>query len=248
MLPEIAREEFSAALDRVAEEVLAEAGAGRPPVEAVSVAEALGITVAWDGRQQGRGRYVRLRSHHGGRAQATIVARPEPRPERREWGVAHEIGEHVAWRVFAVLGVDPREAPPGAREHVANQLAGRLLLPARWFAADAAACAWDLLHLKGRYGTASHELIARRMLEMPLPVIVSIFDNGSLYLRRSNVPGRVPPLSRAELACRRAVHEQNRPRHTCDGPQTIQGWPVHEEGWKREILRVELDMDSDEVW
>ena len=247
MLPEVAAEEFSAALDRVAEEVLAEAGVKRPPVEAVSVAAALGITVAWDDRQQRRGRYVRLRSHRGGPAQATIVARPEPRPERRQWGVAHEIGEHVAWRVFARLGIDPREAPPDAREQVANHLAGRLLLPARWFAADATACAWDLLHLKGRYRTASHELIVRRMLEMPPPVIVSIFDNGALYLRRSNVPGRLPPVSRAELACRRAVYQQNRPRRMSDGPLAIQGWPVHEPGWKREILRAELDLESDEA-
>lgn len=243
MLPELTREEFSAALDRVAAEVLAEAGAEGPPVEAVAVARALGITVAWDDGQPGRARYVRLRPHRGGRAQATILARREPRPERRQWGVAHEIGEYVAWRVFAALGVDAREASPDAREQVANHLAGRLLLPAAWFAADAASCAWDLLHLKGRYRTASHELIARRMLEMPPPVIVSIVDNGSLYLRRSNVPGRVPPPSPGELACRRVVHEQNRSHRTADGPQTIQGWPVHEEGWKREILRVELDLD-----
>ena len=36
-------------------------------------------------------------------------------------------------------GVDLREAVPRAREEVANQLAGRLLLPTAWFAADAAA-------------------------------------------------------------------------------------------------------------
>jgi len=247
MLPEIGPEEFSAALDRVASEVLGHSGVRRPPVDAVSIARALEITLAWDDRQRGRGRYVRLRGRHGGRSRATILARPESRPERRQWAVAHEIGEHVAYRVFAALGVDPREAPPNAREHVANHLAGRLLLPAGWFAADARAWGWDLLRLKGRYRTASHELIARRMLEMPPPVVISIFDNGALTFRRSNLAGRVPPPSPAELACRRAVHDHSQPQQTRAGPQVIQAWPVHEEGWKREILRVELDVEFDQV-
>ena len=244
MLAEITREEFSAALEGVVAEVLAAAAVDRPPVDALSIARTLGITIAWDDRQQGRGRYVRLRGHHGGRSQATILTRPEPRPERRQWAVAHEIGEHVAHRAFAILGVDAREAPSDAREQVANHLARRLLLPAGWFAADGAGCAWDLLWLKGRYRTASHELIARRMLEMPPPVIVSIFDNGVLYFRRSNVPGCVPPPLPAEIACRRVVHDNNRARQTCDGPHSIQGWPVHEDGWQREILRVELDLEA----
>ena len=77
--------------------------------------------------------------------------RPEPRLERQQWAVAHEIGEHVAYHVFAHWGVDPREAAPNARETVANNLAGRLLLPTAWFAADAAACGWDLMALKARY-------------------------------------------------------------------------------------------------
>ncbi|MEA1952135.1 MAG: ImmA/IrrE family metallo-endopeptidase, partial [Planctomycetota bacterium] len=73
----------------------------------------------------------------------SILLRPDPRAERRQWAVAHEIGEHVAWRVFGRLGVDPREAGPDSRESVANQLAGRLLLPGEWFEADAVACGWD---------------------------------------------------------------------------------------------------------
>lgn len=245
MLPEIPPEEFSATLDAVAAEVLAEAGIVEPPVDTVQVARALGITVAWDDRQAGRGRYVRLRGRHGGRTRSTIVARPEPRPERQQWAVAHEIGEHTSHRVFAALGIDGRESPPDAREQVANYLASRLLLPAAWLVADAAACDWDLLRLKRRYPTASHELIGRRMLEMPPPVIVTIFDNGALHFRRSNVPGRVPGPSPVELACRLAVHQQALPQSRRDGLRTIQGWPVHEDAWKREILRTEVATSAD---
>lgn len=242
MLPEITAEELSDRLDAVAAEVLDEVGIENPPIDAWAVAEALKITVAVDDRQHGRARYVRLRSSRGSRSKPSILLRPDPRPERLQWAVAHEIGEHVAWRVFGRLGVDPREAVADARESVANQLAGRLLLPGRWFEADAVACGWDLLALKSRYSTASHELIARRMLEFSPPIIVTVFDHGRVSLRRSNLPGRVPAPSAEELDCWRCVHRQNRPWQSAAPEQTIFGWPVHEDAWQREILRTEVDI------
>lgn len=241
MLPEFTREELAAGLDSVAMEVLAEAGVDCPPVDAFQIARALKITVAMDDRQQGRARYVRLRSRRSAPSRATILLRSDPRLERRQWAVAHEIGEHAAHRVFAALCVDPRETVPNAREVVANNLAGRLLLPAEWFAADAVDCGWDLIELKSRYVTASHELIARRMLECRPPVIISIFDHCEVYLRRSNLPGRVPPPTPVEMECWQSVHDRNCSEQTCDGPRTVQGWPVHEEDWKREILRTEVE-------
>ncbi len=241
MLCELTQEELAAGLDRVAMAVLAEAGVDRPPVDAFAVAGALGITVALDDRQLGRARYVRLSSYPTVHPRATILLRPEPRPERKQWAVAHEIGEHVAHRVFQALQVDPREAAANAREAVANRLAGRILVPAQWFAADASGGGWELPELKARYATASHELIARRMLECRPPVIITIFDHGRVTFRRSNLPGRPPPLSPAEAACWRSVHHRSQAEQTHDGLRTIQGWPVHEEGWKREILRTEVE-------
>ncbi len=248
MLPELTAEETADGLDSVAMEILHAAGVTSPPIDAFVVAAALGISVAMDDRQQGRARYVRLAGYRRSSPQAAILVHSDPRVERQQWAVAHEIGEHAAYRAFNYLGVDPCETGPNARETVANQLAGRLLLPSEWFAADAAVCHWDLSALKARYATASHELIARRMLECHPPVIVSIFDHSQLYFRRSNLPGQVPPLSSAEMACLRSVHRDNRPGQTCDGPHTIQGWPVHEEGWKREILRTEVEPPEVDVW
>jgi len=242
----LVREDLTAGMDAVAQGVLAEAGVECPPVDAFAVARAVGITVSVDDRQAGRARYVRLSGKRSARPRATILLRPEPRAERRQWAVAHEIGEHSACTVFAWLGLEPCELTPNAREVVASQLAGRLLLPTAWFAADAADCGWDLLVLKARYATASHELIARRMLEFPPPVMISVFDQGRVYFRRSNLPGRVPPPSAAEMQCWRAVHHRGRPNQTCDGLRTIQGWPVHEEEWKREILRTEVEEFADE--
>ena len=95
--------------------------------------------------------------------------------------------------------------------------------------------------LKARYRTASHELIARRMLECSPPVMISIFDH-----RRSPFGGATFP-----AVCRR----HRRPRWDVGAMFTVatircglapargfvQGWPIHEEGWKREILRMEID-------
>ena len=244
MFPELTREELATGLDRVAEEILAEAGVRSPPVDALAIARMLGITVALDDRQEGRARYVRLGDRLSGRPAATILLRPEPRHERRHWAVAHEIGEHAAHRVFARWGADPREAV-NAREQVANCLAGRLLLPTQWFAADGAACQWDLFALKARYSTASHELIARRMLECRPAVVISIFDQQRLSFRRSNVSGRVPPPSRAEIECWNGVRERRGPLRTRQGSSRVQGWPLHEEGWQREILRMEVEQWDD---
>ena len=145
-------------------------------------------------------------------------------------------------RLAASLPAGRRPARSAARRpRGGGQPFGRPAAAAdRWFTADAAACGWDLFLLKARYSTASHELIARRMLECRPPIIVSIFDNGRLSLRRSNVPGRVPPPADAETECWRRVRQCETPCQDAQGPIAIQGWPIYEEGWKREILRTQL--------
>jgi len=86
----------------------------------------------------------------------------EPRLERRQWAVAHEVGESIAQRVFVRMGVSFVDIPPAGRERVANHLASCLLLPRDWLISDGEAVEWDLTELKKIYSTASHELIARR--------------------------------------------------------------------------------------
>jgi len=230
-------------LDDVAADALAEAGIDRPPVDPFALARVQGITVAEDAAQVGRGRYVRLGSRRGHRPQPAVLLRPEERPERSHWALAHEIGEHLAHRVFGQLNVAPCEAPGGARESVANHLAGRLLVPSSWFLDDGIAYHWDLLWLKARYITASHELLVRRMLDLPPPVIVTIIDKGQIYFRRSNIPGRVPPLAEVERECQRRANQEGCVAEGETPPLRVQAWPVHEPDWKREILRTEV-----EVW
>lgn len=240
MLAELTREDLSTALDTVAESLLREADIHTPPIHAFKLAARLGIAVAPDDGQKGRARYVRLRRWAGGGPQPAILLRADPRPEREHWAVAHEIGEHAAYRVFDQLAVDPRESP-AARESVANWLAARLLLPSEWFHADGRACDWSLAALKQRYATASHELIARRMVDAPPPVVVSVFDNERLVFRRGNLSDAVGPPSAAENDCRRKAHQSGLPCSATHPGCRIDAWPVHEPGWRREILRMEID-------
>lgn len=239
MLCEITSQEQRDAVEQVAAEALAAAGVAQPPVDALHVAHALGLDVAVDARQAGRARYVRLAAHQDRCGRPSILLRPEPRRERRHWAVAHELGEHLAAAVFHRLSVDARVAAPAAREQVANQLAAALLLPGPWFARHAGACDWDLAELKRQFSTASHELVARRMLDFPLPVVVTIFDQDKVYFRRGNLPGRVPPLTALEARCQRSARRSARPCRMAAGALDVRAWPVHEAAWQREILRTE---------
>src|SRR4051812_9033218 len=117
MLPEIPEEQVRAAIEEVARQILDEGDVFGPPVDAVRLAERLGILVARDGASETRARFVRL-GGSGGDGQAAIMVADDPRPERRQWAVAHEIGESQAYRVFAELAIQPAETPATAREAV----------------------------------------------------------------------------------------------------------------------------------
>lgn len=240
MLPELTTEEFSHCLDRQVARVLQEAEVTQPPIDAIEVAQSIGMAVAWDDTQPGRARLVRLPSGKYSPPHDSILIKPEPRSERRQWAVAHEIGESIAYRVFADLGVNALEAPVAAREDVANRIGTRLLLPHDWFKAVAFNSGWDLAEIKQQFSTASHEVIARRMLDYSLPVIITICDQGQVSFRHRNTPGPTAPLCPLEQRCLRAVHTRGRAEQLTDGELSAQGWPVHEDDWKREILRLEL--------
>jgi len=245
MISEIPNDECVAAIDACAGEVLWEAGMNEPPVDALAVAEGLGLVVAKDFSMPYRGRFVRVSQPGGcGGGQGTIVVGEAERPEREQWAVAHEVGESVAYRVFERLGVSFDEALPTAREAVANRLASSLLLPRRWFSVDGQELDWDLAALKDRYLTASHELIARRMLDMRPPIVITVCDLGRVHWRRSNATARPPGMLLEETAVWQGVHELGVPTQETLDPETglasVHCWPIHEPGWKREILRSEI--------
>ena len=227
-----------AAVDAVVVELLEHARFEAPPVDAFLLAERLKLSVGWDDYQPGRGRCVQLKGARVSEPTTAALLRADPRPERNQWALAHEMGEQAAFRVFEKLSMHPAEAPPARREAVANCMAGRLLVPTEWFVEDGRSCGWDLFELKTRYSTASHELIARRMLACDPPIVAAVYDHGRLTWRQSNVR-YLPPVSEEETAAQTAAYKEGTTA-TADG---VIAWPVHEPGWKREITRMSLPDD-----
>lgn len=244
MFADVPAVQLDQAIEEIAAEVLAEAGLAQPPVDALRVALRRGMVVARVAQTSPRARLANL-AVVGVETLPTILLGDEPRPERRQWAVAHEIGESVAHRVFALLGVRPDDAELQAREAIANRMASALLLPREPFLDAGQAADWDLLELKETFGTASHELIARRLLDMPPPVVVTVCDQGRPVWRQSNVGGRPAPLLAAERAVWQATQATGRPargdaRELPGQTLDVRAWPIHEPNWRREIIRTEL--------
>jgi hypothetical protein len=238
MLDDMPREDVVAIVDRMVDELLRAANIVQPPVDAIALAQGhLGMVICLDKRQAQRGRAQRA----AGKKQ--IFLRPEPREERHQWTVAHEIGEHIKSDLLIRLGMEPGQTRAMAGESLANLFAYRLLVPTRWFADDAPALDYNLLSLKERYPTSSHEVLAWRFLDLPEPCIVTILDNDAVTRRRSNSWPIKRKLEPAEEKCRSYVHQHGRPRRVQENGWTVQGWPVHQTDWKRDILRSVVDTD-----
>jgi len=239
MLPEIPPEQYARCLDNCARRLLEKGDVQEPPVDVVRLAQGLGFTVAQDARMCGRARFVRLGGVGEGSGRDTILLGPEMRHERRQWAVAHELGEAMAHQVFAALDAQVAEAGRSTREAVANELARRLLLPQPWFSSDSEQYDCDLFALKSRYATASHELIARRLLDLDRPLIISVFDQEELTWRRGNVSHRVPPLGADERSVRQKSHRERGIADHTAGHLRIRCWPIHEREQQREIMYTE---------
>jgi Zn-dependent peptidase ImmA (M78 family) len=226
------REDVTTTIDRMVEELLDAAAVTQPPVDAIALAQGpLGMTIVLDQRQPQRGRAQRTL----GKKQ--IYLRPEPREERHQWTVAHEIGEHIKSEILQRLGVAPTETRSMMGESLANLFAYRLLVPTCWFAEDARSLDFDLLALKQRYATSSHEVIAWRFLDLPQPCVVTILDNEHISRRRSNAWPMKRALLPIEQRCWQHVNAESEPITMRDDEWTVTGWPVHQLNWKREILR-----------
>jgi Zn-dependent peptidase ImmA (M78 family) len=238
MTEELQREEVLEAIDREVVELLEAAGLQEPPVDAIALAQRhLGMVVCLDRRQPQRGRAQRSAGHR------QIYLRPEPSEERHQWTVAHEIGEHQKAALLKRLRITPEQTRAMTGESVANLFAHRLLVPTCWFAADASSSEYDLLELKKRYRTASHEVIVLRFLDLPQSCIITIVDNDYIHRRRSNAWPVRRELEPVERQCQRYVNHYSRPRVVQDQGWTVQGWPVHQADWKREILRSVVNED-----
>jgi Zn-dependent peptidase ImmA (M78 family) len=239
MQEDLPREELLAQIDGFVEELLRAAGVEGPPVDAIGLAQRhLGMVVCLDRRQAQRGRAQRS----SGRPQ--IFLKPEPTEERHQWTVAHEIGEHLKTQLLRRLDIDPGQTRSMAGESLANLFAHHLLVPACWFASDAVQLDYDVLDLKQRYRTSSHEVLALRLLDLPEPAIITIVDNDHVSRRRSNAWPVRKELEPVERRCQQYVNHYSRPKVLREAGWTVHGWPVHQADWKREILRSVVEVES----
>lgn len=238
MCDDLQRDEVIAVVDGMVNELLRGAGIASPPVDAIALAQRhLGMVVCLDRDQPQRGRAQRTAG------KPRIYLRPEPTEERHQWTVAHEIGEHLKPALLERLRVEPAQFRAMAGESLANLFAYHLLVPACWFAADARDLDFDLVQLKRRYGTSSHEVIAWRFLDLPEPCIVTVIDNDAISRRKSNAWPTRRKLEPAEAKCQRHANRTGEPKRVCENGWLVQGWPVHQAGWKREILRTVVETE-----
>jgi hypothetical protein len=153
--------------------------------------------------------------------------------------VAHEVGEYLLSQSADRWSREGLVLDGAVREWLSNCFATHLLTPRDWFLADCQRMEFDLLALKQRYVTASHEVIALRTLESEVSAVVTIFDNGKQTRRLGNLCYRVPDCSPGERACRAKSAESGLPTASVTEEIWIRAWPIHEEGWKREIVRTQ---------
>jgi Zn-dependent peptidase ImmA (M78 family) len=232
MSEELVRDDVLCTVDRMVKELLDSAGIVAPPLDVITLAQRhLGMVICLDGKQPQRGRAQRGAGHK------QIFLRPEPTEERHQWTVAHEIGEHLKPELLRRLGIEPEQTRAMMGESLANLFAYRLLVPTCWFAGDAPASEYNVLRLKERYRTSSHEVIAWRLLDLPEPCIITILDNDHISRRRSNAWPTRRQLEPAEKKCQEYVNYYSRPKVVQENDWTVHGWPVHQADWKREILR-----------
>jgi len=218
------------AIDERVDALLAEQGVSGPPVSAVALAGALGIVVAG-----GPGR--RRRSYPPADLAADNVEDRLLGERQAAWAV----GKHELAAVAARMGIEPAELTLAGAERIASTFASRLLMPGQWFDLDAKQLGRDVIELQRRYSTASVEAVGWRLLHLPEPTIVSLFDNGHVVQRRSNAPVPSAELLDAERAAQAYAHRYSLPAAESRPGAFARAWPLHSPDWRREIVVTLID-------
>lgn len=233
-----ARLEHLSPVGDVVEELLLEHGVSSPPVDALALAARMGLEVLRDASMEVRGRLVRREN------QAMICVRSEPRLERDQWTIAHEIGEYLFERLAEAVREDPIDGR--LRERLANAFASLLLTPPSWWRRAVAAAEGDLFELKGEFSTASFEVLATRLLDEWPASVITIVDQGRVTRRVGNLPSPPPPLLGIEREARQSAHDACRVAHRRGEGLWVRAWPIHEPGWRREIVHLTRDPAADD--
>jgi hypothetical protein len=226
MLDDMPPEEILAAVERLVRELLDAAELRGPPVDAVALAR----------------QYLPPEAQQPRRGRRRSEADDAMTEEQKQWAAAQQVGRHLRDVLFERLGVEAEAGRGLAGSSLTNLFAPRLLLPADWFAADAAALDFDVLKLKERYPTCTHETIALRLLDLPEPCIITVLDEGRVVRRRSNAWPVRRELEPVEQKCQHAISRSGRPRVVRADNWTVQGWPIPMTSGARVILRSVVEV------
>lgn len=227
MSEELSREDVYRAIDELVEELLEEAGIREPPVDAVALARHLGLERGADRDRRGR-------------ARPRTLTLADSTPEQQQREAALDLADHLKDDLLIRLEVEDGPRPMFG-ESLTGLFVERLLVPQAWLRDEARTCGYDLLDLKERFSTASHEAIAWRLLDLDQPCIVTVIDNERVTKRRANSGNVGRQLAPPEAACLRQVQKYSRPSRVCEDGLDVRGWPIHGPDWKREILRSVID-------
>lgn len=222
-------------LDGLVAEILRDLGIQESPVDALAVARGLGLQVRVNRLQSERGRVVESNGL------VTIVVRPEPRKERYQWTIARQIGVYLIPRIMDRLPEEMALLDTASSDWLASRFAMHLLVPTDWFDADVRRLDGDLSALKLLYRTVSYEVLAMRLLDVRPATLMTIFDNGRLTRRMSNLPYRAPNPTPIERDCWTDSRRNGRFARRADLLTCVRAWPIHEDGWNREILLTEVN-------
>ena len=220
--------EISADLERIVDWLIDDCKLTSPPIDCLQLSHNL---------SRGAFRFEKL----GNRGEITwagneraVAIRAEDRMERAQWTAAHEIGELVLPQRMEFCDAIELDV-------LCNRFAMLLLAPRKWYWDDCRRLRFDLLKLKEIYGTASHEVLALRMLDLPTPALVTIFDHGRMTRRTANLAFRAPELTPTERSAQTVARTTGAPTRMFGDGVHVCAWPVHEPNWPREILRTVLD-------
>jgi hypothetical protein len=230
------------AIDRTVRDLLPRAGVAGPPVDALHVARAaFGYRVEYaDPEDERPGRFGPRPPRRPG--PNTILLRTDQSESSQQAVAARAVAKHLVPAVLKRLGVVPGTENKQAQGQLVGLIAPRLLLPTRWFAADARRADFDLLALKELYPPAGFEMLAWRMLDVADdPCVVAVIEDGVVTGRRSNRAPATKTLTAAEQACRDRVAETEGPARVRAGGWTVWGWPTPGVPFRRIVLRAVPD-------
>jgi hypothetical protein len=196
--------------------VLQDLGDPDPPMNAFSLANALGLKVVETG--------VRTARLVGD----TILLSAKARPVRQHGLIAHELGH---WALMQVGQQDTEDS--------ASYVGAALMLPQRHFSADLKATGWDLRELRAKHIHCSAEMIARRIAALR-DAAVSVFDQGKLT--RRIVSPWLPEGYRRVSRFERALADQALTEgEAVNAGNLTWAFPVFEGAWRRVIVVVEAE-------